>query len=84
MLLHNFRKSEGDYYENSQQPAHCTNFPTDNLSIIDFSLQNTGNIVIKNQEVRFTLESKSEFIDGFFEPIPEPEWKVEEMNQLDK
>ncbi|MCB0541008.1 MAG: hypothetical protein KDE33_26095 [Bacteroidetes bacterium] len=61
--------------------------PTDNLSIIDFTVQNTGNSVIKNQDIRFSLESKSNFVDSFIDPKPEPEWRVEEVeipNDKDK
>lgn len=56
--------------------------PTKNLSIIDFTLQNTGNMVVKNQNIRFSLESDAKFIDRYFEPKPEPEWKVEEIDQV--
>lgn len=47
--------------------------PIDNLSYIKTTFENTGNRIIKNQHVRFQLESKSTFIESFFNPVPEKE-----------
>jgi len=47
--------------------------PIKNLSYIKTTFENTGNRVIKNQQVRFELTSKSTFIESFFNPVPEKE-----------
>jgi len=51
----------------------------ENLYSIKFDLENTGNAVIKSQEIRFEFPSKARILDFFFEPEPEQEMKVEKI-----
>jgi hypothetical protein len=51
----------------------------ENLYTISFNLENTGNSVIKAQEIRFEFPEKARILDFSFEPEPEQEMKVEKI-----
>lgn len=45
----------------------------DNLYNIEFELENTGNTVVKSQEIRFEFPEGTRILDFSFKPEPEPE-----------
>jgi hypothetical protein len=45
----------------------------DNLYNVDFELENTGDTVVKSQEIRFEFPEDTRILDFSFEPEPEPE-----------
>jgi hypothetical protein len=51
----------------------------ENLYSIKVDLQNTGNTVIKSQEIRFEFPKETRILDFSFEPEPEQEMKVEKI-----
>lgn len=51
----------------------------ENLYNVNFDLENTGNAVIKSQEIRFEFPEETRILDFSFEPEPEPEMKVEKI-----
>jgi len=51
-----------------------------NLSNINFDIENTGNSVIKSQEIRFEFSSETRILDFYFDPQPLPEMKAELIN----
>lgn len=46
------------------------------LAALTFRITNTGNRVVKNEEVRFAFSSGSRILDAYFEPTPEPELRA--------
>jgi hypothetical protein len=56
------------------------NRPVANLSNICFLVENTGNSVLKGQEIRFEFfPDSAKILDFYFDPKPLPEMKVEEL-----
>jgi hypothetical protein len=53
-----------------------------NLSNIKIDIQNTGNSIIKAEEIRFEFLRGTQILDFYFEPQPEPEMKVEKITDL--
>ena len=51
----------------------------ENLYNVNFYLENTGNTVIKSQEIRFEFPENARILDFSFEPQPEQEMKVEKI-----
>ena len=51
----------------------------ENLYNVTFDLENTGNTVIKSQEIRFEFPEETRILDFSFEPEPEQEMKVEKI-----
>ncbi len=43
------------------------------------AIENTGNMVIKNQYIRFEFSEETDIVDFFFEPKPESEMGIEEV-----
>ncbi len=52
----------------------------ENLYDVRFNLENTGNKVVKSQEIRFEFPEKTRILDFSFEPEPEEEMKVEKID----
>ncbi|OCQ92225.1 hypothetical protein BCD67_04560 [Oscillatoriales cyanobacterium USR001] len=50
-----------------------------NLYNVDFYVENTGNTVIKSEEIRFEFPEEARILDFSFVPEPEPEMKVEKI-----
>ena len=50
-----------------------------NLSYLVINIENTGNAVIKSEELRFEFTEETEILNFYFEPKPEPEMKVTEI-----
>ena len=48
----------------------------DNLYNVEFELENTGNTVVKSQEIRFEFPENTRILDFSFDPQPEPEMRV--------
>ena len=51
-----------------------------NLSNVKFDIENTGNSVVKSEEIRFEFSEGSRIIDFYFDPQPHPEMKVEKLD----
>jgi len=51
-----------------------------NLSNLRFDIENTGNSVVKSQEIRFEFSSEARILDFYFDPQPLPEMKVEQIS----
>ncbi|NEQ26612.1 MAG: hypothetical protein F6K28_47810, partial [Microcoleus sp. SIO2G3] len=51
----------------------------ENLYNISFNLENTGNAVVKAQEIRFEFPQEARILDFSFEPEPEQEMKAEKI-----
>jgi hypothetical protein len=51
----------------------------ENLYNVNFDVENTGNTVIKSQEIRFEFPEETRILDFSFEPEPEQEMKVEKI-----
>jgi hypothetical protein len=45
----------------------------DNLYNVEFELENTGDTVVKSQEIRFEFPEDTRILDFSFDPTPEPE-----------
>ena len=52
-----------------------------NLSYILINIENTGNAVIKSEELRLEFTEETEILNFYFEPEPEPEMKVTEISE---
>ncbi len=50
-----------------------------NLSNIKIDIENTGNSVIKSEEIRFEFLQGTQILDFYFEPAPEPEMNAEKI-----
>jgi preprotein translocase subunit SecF len=50
-----------------------------NLSNVKFELLNSGDSVIKSQEIRFEFPETTRILDFYFDPQPQPEMKVEKI-----
>jgi hypothetical protein len=50
-----------------------------NLSNIKVDIENTGNSVVRSEEIRFEFLQGTQVLDFYFEPTPEPEMNVEKM-----
>jgi hypothetical protein len=48
----------------------------DNLYNVEFELENTGDTVVKSQEIRFEFPEDTRILDFSFDPEPEPEMGV--------
>lgn len=55
------------------------NNPVANLSNIQFDIENTGNSVVKSQEVRFEFDPGTRILEFYFDPQPQPEMRVEKL-----
>lgn len=55
------------------------NSPTDNLTYIELDIYNSGNHVIKNQEIRLECPNNNKILEIIFEPQIEPELHFEEF-----
>lgn len=51
----------------------------ENLSHVKIDLENTGNSAIKSEEIRFEFLQETRILDFYFDPVPEPEMKVEKI-----
>jgi len=51
------------------------------LYYIACSVENTGNTVIKKQQIRFEFPTSVEIVDHFFDPEPQPEIGVERLKR---
>jgi hypothetical protein len=52
----------------------------DNLYNVEFELENTGDMVIKSQEIRFEFPDGTRILDFSFAPEPEPEMSVSKID----
>ncbi|MDJ0657952.1 MAG: hypothetical protein QNJ42_00515 [Crocosphaera sp.] len=55
------------------------NQPIANLCNIRFDIENTGNSVIKSQEIRFEFTPDTRILEFYFDPQPQPEMQVEKL-----
>lgn len=51
-----------------------------NLSNVKVDIENTGNSVVKSEEIRFEFAPGSKIIEFYFDPQPQPEMKVEKLS----
>lgn len=51
-----------------------------NLSNINIDIENTGSSIVKSQEIRFEFLQGTKILNFYFDPQPQPEMKVEEIN----
>ena len=54
-----------------------------NLYNVQFDIENTGNSVVKSQEIRFEFTEGVRILDFDFDPMPQPEMQVEKITNSD-
>lgn len=54
-----------------------------NLSNIKVDIENTGNSVVRSEEIRFGFLQGTQILDFYFEPMPEPEMNIEKIDTSD-
>ena len=55
----------------------------ENLYYVACDVENTGNKVVKDEYIRFEFPKGTDIVDSFFEPTPERETNVEELQDPD-
>lgn len=55
------------------------NHPSIDLTMVTVSIQNTGDLIIKDQQIRFTFNDSNKVVDTFFEPNVQPELFLTEL-----
>lgn len=61
--------------------------PAVNLTMVGVNVQNTGDLLIKDQQIRFTFGNSNRIVDTFFEPNVDPELfliELESKNTFEK
>ena len=53
-----------------------------NIFSIKYRISNTGNRVIKGQQIRFSFPEENQVLEAYLSPTPEPELKVERISSL--
>jgi hypothetical protein len=53
----------------------------ENLYHIKCDIENTGNTVVKSQYIRFEFPKGTDILDFSFDPVPEPEMKIEKISE---
>jgi hypothetical protein len=58
--------------------------PVNNLSFVSLRVRNSGEIVVKDEQLRFEFPSNTIILDSYLEPPPEPELAVSEIIESQK
>jgi hypothetical protein len=53
----------------------------DNLYHVKCDIENTGTTVVKSQYIRFEFPKGTDILDFSFDPVPEPEMKIEKISE---
>ncbi|MFI6796185.1 hypothetical protein [Streptosporangium canum] len=58
--------------------------PVPALYVVTCKVENTGNTVVKGQQIRFDLTPAHPVLETYFAPKPEPEWEIEELPETEE